>query len=156
MTREEYLEEKLKFSYEKYKQNRFFRKVRAIILKGDDVVVLKSGNSFVFPGGGVDDDESLSTACKREVYEETGIIVKPIKMVHKNYYSVPMRYNGEDFYSKRVEFFYLCEFLSQDKKAFGLEGEFVDNVEIISIPKKKLDFLYNLKNYSFLKDLFNT
>ena len=156
MTREEYLEEKVKFSYEKFKQNRFFRKVRAIILKGNDVVILKTISGFTFPGGGVDDNESLADACKREAYEESGIIVKPIKVVHKNYYSVPMRYNNESFSSKRVEFFYLCEYVSQDNKQLGLDGEFEDKVEIMLVPKEKLDFLYEIKKYQFLRKLFNT
>ena len=51
--------------------------VRAVIRHQDDVTLmhLKQSNTYVLPGGGVHEGESLETALTREVTEETGHIV---------------------------------------------------------------------------------
>ncbi len=48
--------------------------VRAVILKDNELFLmhLKSSNTYVLPGGSVDEDENLETALRREVLEETG------------------------------------------------------------------------------------
>lgn len=52
-------------------------RVAAIIIKDSKILLLrrlKDGlEYFVFPGGGVEDDESLEEAAKREIKEELGI-----------------------------------------------------------------------------------
>ena len=55
----------------------------AVMLKKDNKIVLtkrkKSGwgkGEYALPGGGVDGNETIRTACAREVKEELGVIVK--------------------------------------------------------------------------------
>lgn len=42
-------------------------------------------NDYGFPGGKVEDGESLLEAIKREVFEETGLEISDIKKVHEGY-----------------------------------------------------------------------
>ncbi len=48
--------------------------VRAIVLKGESILLLytKRYNDYSFPGGGLDEGESLTTGLIRELKEETG------------------------------------------------------------------------------------
>ena len=101
-THEEYINEKVVYAYELMKNNKFFRKARAIIIKGDKIVVLRNKNSsrVFIPGGGIDNGEGLKQAVRREAMEETGAICRPIKIIGRNYYNVKMEYNGENFVYK--------------------------------------------------------
>ena len=48
--------------------------VRAIIQKGDEILLLytRRYNDYSLPGGGVNENEDLAGALKRELHEETG------------------------------------------------------------------------------------
>ncbi len=145
-THDEYINEKVVYSFGLMKQNKFFRKARAVIVKDEKIVVLKGSNSskVFIPGGGIEDGEGLKQAIRREAMEETGAVCRPVKIIGRNYYNVPMEYEGEKFISKRVEFFYLCEFVRyQERESLGIDGEFdetiyVDEVEIKELKHSKL------------------
>ena len=54
--------------------------VRAVIMKGDKILLLHSNTrDYSFPGGGIEDTESHKEALVREVREETGYIDCMIK-----------------------------------------------------------------------------
>jgi ADP-ribose pyrophosphatase YjhB (NUDIX family) len=66
------------------------RKIRvsagAIIIREDEILLVRAKNSdgndfLVAPGGGVESDEGINQACIREAREETGIEVKPCKIL---------------------------------------------------------------------------
>ncbi|MBR2467432.1 MAG: NUDIX domain-containing protein [Clostridia bacterium] len=127
----EYKNHKTEFSYKLYKENRFFRKSRAIVVKDNEVLVIridfKDGRQphYLLPGGGVDDGENIKTTAVRETLEEYGAIVEPEFYLGKQYYNVPLTRNGERFISRRVEFYYVCKYIRDDENAaFGIEGEF--------------------------------
>ena len=58
----------------------------AIIIRGDEILLVRTKNSdgndfLVGPGGGVESNEGINQACIREVREETGIEVRPDKIL---------------------------------------------------------------------------
>jgi len=76
---------------------------RAIIFHEDSIMVMyrnKEGREYyTFPGGGVNEGESLEDCVVREVKEEFGINVIPIKQVYK-YVSIDSD-----------QYFYLCKWV---------------------------------------------
>lgn len=76
-------------------------RVRAIIIENDSLVSMyREFNDrvfYTFPGGGIEGPENEEECVIREVFEEFGLIIQPIKKVYI--------YENE----KSVEHFYLCE-----------------------------------------------
>lgn len=79
-------------------------RVRAIIIHDHKVATMyreREGKIFyTFPGGGIEANETEEQCVIREVLEELGIDIKPIKKV----------YTYENQYS--IEHFYVCEWVS--------------------------------------------
>jgi len=102
-------------------------RVRAIIIHEDNLLTMyreREGNMFyTFPGGGLEGNESEEDCVVREVYEEFGIVVKPVKKV----YTYQNKHN--------IEYFYLSEWISGE---FGSgDGEEFHNNQIngLYVPK---------------------
>jgi ADP-ribose pyrophosphatase YjhB (NUDIX family) len=58
----------------------------AVTIRGDEILLVRAKNSdghdfLVGPGGGVENDEGINQTCIREVREETGIEVRPCKIL---------------------------------------------------------------------------
>ena len=72
----------IKKSLSEAKEKTEFKSVVGIIFMGDYVVLGKAltqddrNGKLVFPGGGIEEGETLEEACKREVFEESGLFVK--------------------------------------------------------------------------------
>lgn len=136
-------------------------RVRAIIFQNKQIVSMYRENRgrvfYTFPGGGLEMNETEEECVIREVYEEFGITVKPIKKV----------YIYENKIS--VEHFYICNWVSGE---FGTGNgeEYLENrnngvyipklIEISKIPNLPLmppevaEVFYNdyLKNGKALRD----
>lgn len=100
---------------------------RVIIYKDNQVLLSRNENAdFWYPGGGgLDDDESLIECAKREVFEETGQIVKigDLMYVQEFYLSDDERF---------IEFFYLAKPSDNSKNDFDHKDTDQDNrVKII-------------------------
>lgn len=96
-------------------------RVRAIIFHEDKLITMyreKDGRSYYsFPGGGLEDDESMESCVIRECKEEFGIDVKPLKELYI--------YENENFNS--IEHFYLCRWVGGE---FGTgDGEEFQTME---------------------------
>ncbi len=80
------------------------KRSRAIILVDDTIITMyrkfEDREFYTFPGGGVEGDESLEECVIREVFEEFGINIQPIKKLYE--------YESNN----SVEYFYLCKWLS--------------------------------------------
>ncbi len=88
-------------------------RARAIIIHEGKIVSMyreRQGRIFyTFPGGGMEGNETEEECVKREVFEEFGLVVKPIKKVYT--------YENQN----SVEYFYTAEWISGE---FGSgEGE---------------------------------
>ncbi|MBX2990459.1 MAG: NUDIX hydrolase [Bacteroidetes bacterium] len=65
-----------------------------MVFEDDAVVLIKRGHEpfkgcYALPGGFVDVNETVEEACKREMLEETGLVVHSLKMI--GVYSDPQR-----------------------------------------------------------------
>lgn len=82
--------------------------VRGIILHGDELIFIHrirvvdgvEREYYVFPGGGMEDGETLAECIARELMEELGIRVNVVRTV----------YRFEDDTS--IEYYLLCEYMS--------------------------------------------
>ena len=104
------------------------KRSRAIIVKNNKLVSMYREFDdrvfYVFPGGGMEGNESEEECVIREVYEEFGITVKPIKKVYV--------YETE----KSIEYFYLCDWISgKFGTGAGEEFDVNSNKEGVYIPK---------------------
>ena len=83
-------------------------RVRAVIVKEEKLLVIhrvKEGLEYwVFPGGGVEDSETLSEALRRECMEELGVIVEIGDVF------MAKEFTANNIVSK--EFFVKCEIIS--------------------------------------------
>ena len=81
-------------------------RARAIIFCEDKIVAMyreREGRIYyAFPGGGLEDGETTEECVKREVLEEFGMVVKPIKKV----------YICED--QINISHYYICQWVSGD------------------------------------------
>lgn len=130
MASKEYYEDKSKLYYENYINHKCTKKVRGIVLNDMGQILLlhsKRHNGYSIPGGTVEEEESIKDTVLREVYEETGAEIIPIKIVGKYYHtSKNFNYEGITFDSDRVEYFYFCKFKGFKNHNLGLKGEFDD------------------------------
>ncbi len=84
------------------------KRVRAIIINEGLVVLIKRIKSdktyYVFPGGGVEENEGIEQALKREVKEEINVEVDIDNLLVE----LPFNKPGID----QVEYFYICKITS--------------------------------------------
>lgn len=106
--------------------------VRGIVRRGNEIGIIKVNkyDCFIFPGGGVDDGESLIEALKREMLEEAGF------QVNVKEHILTVEYVEVDFV--HVNHFYECEITSETTKTqltdveieLGIEFEWVNILEL--------------------------
>lgn len=144
MNNADYKRQKLEYAYSLFKQRKFFKKARAVVVDNGKLLLIEVtylngvtddlarnpnrksySKHYLLPGGGIDEGETPKQASVREAFEEYGVNVKPVKYLGKSYYTVPMNIDGEDFKSNRVEYYYLCKITdTKQSERFGLSGEF--------------------------------
>ncbi len=70
------------------------------------VVQMRHTGKFWFPGGALEKGETLEECVKREVWEETGVDIEVIELLH--FKEVFFYYDPEDSAFHNFSFFYLC------------------------------------------------
>lgn len=148
-----YFDKKKEYSYMLYKNNKFFKKARAVVVDRNGKLCLirvdfKDGQKshYLLPGGGVDEGETTREAAVREAFEEYGVKTKVKKYLDKNFYKVSIVYNDKKFVSNRVEYYYLCEIIQENANAsFGVEGEFSKEGRTYTKIKLSLDEVKKIK-----------
>jgi len=109
---------------------------RAIIINDGKMVSMYRERQdriyYTFPGGGKEENETIEECVKREVLEEFGITVKPIKHVYT--------YESQN----SIEYFYLAEWVSGE---FGTgEGEEFQENQTNGVYVPKLIEILNIKS----------
>lgn len=128
--------------------------VRPIIAPGSAIVVMNNENEILLqlrsdthdwgiPGGGMELGDSFEETARRELYEETGLIVKQLEVIgiasgKEFYYKFP---HGDEIYNATVIF-----------KAKNITGEIKKNEESLELAYYPLESLPKL-NYTTRKIL---
>ena len=114
---------------------------RGIVVRDSLVLVSHEINSgfYLIPGGGLEDGETPEECCIREVREETGYTVKPVK------HFITLNEYYED--CKYVSHYYVCEItgkgeqeLTPWEKERGLTAEWMTFEDFYEIVSKHEDF----------------
>lgn len=113
--------------------------VRGVVFQGDKVLLVKEvvDGCWTLPGGWADPNETPSEAAAREVWEESGYEVKPVKLLmvydrSKHGHEPPMPFHV-------YKLFFLCELVSGEGKtsmetsAVGFFGE--DEIPPLSLAR---------------------
>ncbi|WP_427109844.1 NUDIX hydrolase [Lysinibacillus xylanilyticus] len=134
---------------EYYKYLRQYVGHRPIILPGSVVIILNEQNDLLLqkrhdgywglPGGLMDLGESFEEVAKREVFEETGLVVENLKLLNvfsgsKYYFKVP---NGDELYS--VTAVYYTKDISGEMKIDYSESEKMQYFSINDLPNELTD-----------------
>ncbi|RIA65009.1 NUDIX domain-containing protein [Anaeroplasma bactoclasticum] len=119
---------------------------RAIIIKDNKVYMIhnKKYDFYEFPGGGIEEDESMKDALIRETKEEAGLIIKVDSIKEFGY----VHRANKDIYDNEVTFvqdnyYYLCDVediminqsLSEREKEDGFILELVDFNTVFNVNK---------------------
>lgn len=108
---------------------------RGIVFKDGKYLVtrLSKHDIYMFPGGGIEENETEFDTCKREVLEETGIEVTVLKET--------VRINEYFIDSKWTNVYFICEFvkdlgapsLTDEEIELGLETVWLTQSELLEI-----------------------
>jgi 8-oxo-dGTP pyrophosphatase MutT (NUDIX family) len=109
-------------------------RIEAIVRKDNKILLcedyFKNKRYFVFPGGGIDNNESKEDAAKRETLEEAGVLVKNIRLL--NYSHSFTNKNASSKISKRIAskqfksiktYYCICDFDKYDNSLLGKAGD---------------------------------
>lgn len=91
----------------------------ALVILEDKLLVMFRKNTeeyFVFPGGGIEENETDEQAARREIYEETSVKIDIDRLVYTLYYD-----NGDTHY------YFLSHYMSGTPEIQAGTNEYVDN-----------------------------
>ena len=61
---------------------KFRPSVYGILIERGAILLSRQWDGYDLPGGGIKINETIEQALKREFFEETGLKIKPVKLVH--------------------------------------------------------------------------
>jgi 8-oxo-dGTP pyrophosphatase MutT (NUDIX family) len=56
--------------------------VYGLLIENDKILLSRQWDGYDFPGGGIEIDETIEEALKREFFEETGMKIEPVIPIH--------------------------------------------------------------------------
>lgn len=118
---------------------------KAIVIDGDRVLLNRCtsrfGEYFALPGGGQNVGETLTEAVRRELLEETGYSVKPLRL-SAIYERISSHQNAsDDCFFHKLYFVFLCALESgvaltpteHDKYQIGLEWVSIKDIQCVNL-----------------------
>lgn len=116
--------------------------VYGIIIKDKKILLSKQWDGYDFPGGGIELGEDTQDALVREVKEETGMDVKPLKIQYcsNSFFKLPFKGN----FVHSIHMYYQCEvtggelsmeFFDENEVRYADHPEWVD---LDQVPKIKI------------------
>lgn len=114
--------------------------VYGVIIKDNKVLLLKQWDGYDFPGGGVHLGERIIGALKREVKEETGLEVSPVRIISCSDSFFKLPYKGN--FVQSIHIYFLCrvvggkistEFFDDFEKKYAKGAEWIDLKEFEGI-----------------------
>ena len=112
---------------------------------------------YMSPGGGLEENESLEECCKRELLEETGYVVEPVRQL--------LTMDEYCFETLYVSHYFICDIVGEGDSALtpteiahGMEPRWVDIDEAIRIfstyeTKREDHWSLYLREYTVLQEL---
>ena len=134
---------------------------RGLVVENGKILLSYEENTGVYmsPGGGLENGETLEECCIRELQEETGYIINPIK-----HFVVINEYCFETLY---ISNYFICERIGVDKQALteieiehGIKPVWIDIDKALEIfgeydtKREDIASLY-LREYTVLKKYIN-
>lgn len=120
---------------------------RGIVIRNSKILIcheLNSEDYYLIPGGGLEKNETLEECCVREIQEETGYAVKPIRhfLTMKEYY--------EEY--EYIGHYYICDVIGEtQQKLTAIEAERGVTPEWIS-PDKLLKIFSEHEKYADINE----
>lgn len=63
-------------------------RIKALLINNDNIYIASEGSEYHFPGGHLEENESFEDCLKREVKEETGIVISDKDIIEPIYESI--------------------------------------------------------------------
>jgi len=117
--------------------NMILKNLRGIIIKNGQLVVMErwkdDNHFFVFPGGHLEKNETPEDCVKREILEEFGIIIEPVRLLYTYCYN-ENEYQG----------FFLCKWTKgkihkTDADEYNSQHDFNGKYSPTTIPLDNID-----------------
>lgn len=124
-------------------------RVEVIVFDKDNKVLLGKNprwGHWSYPGGGIDESESPFEAAKRETMEETGVSIKPLKILNKE----PIIFNYDspkkDGYTGSATTFVLAKATNgSTTEEFGADKDIMKNISFRSINDARSKMLSSMR-----------
>ena len=131
--------------------------VYGILIQSNKILLVKQKGGYDFPGGGINMDETIEHALKREFFEETGIKVKIGEVVDcRSNFFLSGYYSGIIKPYNSTLMYFTCKKLSgrlSNKNFCGYEKKFAIKPEWVELDKiKKIKYQNSVDSFKIIKN----
>lgn len=129
----------------------FSPSVYAVIINKNKILLSKKWDGYDLPGGKIDVGEKIEEALKREVWEETGLVVEPKEIIHSETDFFKMPYKNK--FVQGILLYYLCQIKGgkiSTENLCKLEKKYADKPEWIPFKMVSRLKIYDAADYRIL------